>query len=251
MRATRIRLTDRWPAFARTGIQLLMPVVLVLTNVRLLMTRAFIRIEYAMPGFPADPYGFSAEDRLHWAPIALDYLLNDAGTEFLADLRFENGEPVYNDRELRHMDDVKRLTQAALRVWGACLATGALLTIGLGWRGRRAEVLRGLSRGGLLTIGGMAVLGAGLALSFSSVFVGFHRLFFQGDTWLFRYTDTLIRLFPERFWRDAFLFIAGATLAEALALVFVAGRLQSTLATRSGPVASRTEAGDVPEDSSS
>ncbi|OGO13906.1 MAG: hypothetical protein A2Y93_13800 [Chloroflexi bacterium RBG_13_68_17] len=246
MSSTSLRLTGRWPAFARTLIQLLIPIVLVLTNVRLLMTDAFVRLEYSMPGFPTDSYGFSKEDRLHWAPIARAYLLNDAGTEFLADLRFESGEPVYNERELRHMDDVKRLTQAALRLWAACLATVLLLLVGLWWRGRRQDALRGLSGGGRLTLGGMVLLGAGLVFTFSTVFVGFHRLFFEGDTWLFYYSDTLIRLFPERFWRDVFLLLAGATLAEAVALHLLATRrLRADLA-RPGRGAPRPEAGNTP-----
>jgi integral membrane protein (TIGR01906 family) len=68
------------------------------------------------------------------------------------------------------------------------------------------------------------LLAIGLIVAFPVVFVGFHRVFFEGDTWLFLYSDTLIRLFPERFWQDAFLFIAVATLAEAAILLLVCRR---------------------------
>ena len=61
----------------------------------------------------------------------------------------------------------------------------------------------------------------GLLVTFSTVFVSFHRIFFEGATWLFLYTDTLIRLFPERFWQDAFIILAGSTLAEAVALLLL------------------------------
>jgi len=43
---------------------------------------------------------------------------------------------------------------------------------------------------------------------FWNFFAGFHSLFFEGDSWLFLYSDTLIRLFPLRFWQDAFLLAA-------------------------------------------
>lgn len=208
----------RWAGILACVVALLIPPTLVLTNVRLLLTQGFLQIEYRLPGFPEDPYGFTLEDRLRWAPIALDYLLNDEGTGFLRDLRFDDGSPVYNERELRHMDDVKRLTQAALRLWLfglAVIVTGlALLT----WRAGGREAWRAVSVGGQLTLVLMVVLGVGLVLSFPFVFVGFHRLFFEGDTWIFNYSDTLIRLFPERFWRDAFFFIVGATAAEAAVL---------------------------------
>jgi integral membrane protein (TIGR01906 family) len=213
-----------WVRGFQLGVKALLPVVLVLTNVRALMTPLFLEIEYRLPGFPADPYGFSLEDRLQWAPITLDYLLNDSGPGFLADLRFESGEPLYNARELRHMDDVKRLAQAALRLWIVgglvlILFAGALMVAR-----RFQDLLAALSVGALLTLLFMLALALLLALSFSFVFVGFHRVFFVGDTWLFQYSDTLIRLFPERFWRDAFIFIAGATLLEAGAIYLAAPR---------------------------
>jgi integral membrane protein (TIGR01906 family) len=92
----------------------------------------------------------------------------------------------------------------------------------------------------------MVLLGAGLVFTFSTVFVGFHRLFFEGDTWLFYYSDTLIRLFPERFWRDVFLLLAGATLAEAVALHLLATRLLRADLARPGRGAPRPEAGNTP-----
>jgi integral membrane protein (TIGR01906 family) len=224
MSGMRERPGTRWSTFAGIMVQVLLPVVLLLTNVRLLMTDAFLQVEYRLPGFPDDRHGFTLEDRLTWAPIALEYLHNTAGTEFLGDLRFEDGSPTYNARELRHMDDVKRLSQLALRIWRAGLATTLLLLGGLWWTGRRETARRTLAAGARATLGLMAVLAAALALSFSSVFVGFHRVFFEGDSWLFLYSDTLIRLFPERFWRDAFIFIAGATLIEAVLILLAMRR---------------------------
>ena len=80
------------------------------------------------------------------------------------------------------------------------------------------RLLLGLREGARWTLGLMAAIMAGLIVSFSFLFVGFHRIFFEGETWLFLYSDSLIRLFPERFWRDAFLWIAGLTALMALAL---------------------------------
>jgi len=42
-------------------------------------------------------------------------------------------------------------------------------------------------------------------LAFGVIFVAFHNVFFPPGTWTFLYSDTLIRLFPERFWRDTFI----------------------------------------------
>ena len=53
---------------------------------------------------------------------------------------------------------------------------------------------------------------------FWGLFEGFHSLFFEGDSWLFLYSDTLIRLFPLRFWQDAFLIAAIIALGGGFAL---------------------------------
>jgi len=211
----------RPPAWVRaaTGLMaVLIPVALLLTNVRLLLTPAYVELAYLMPAFPEDSFGFTRDERIAQADVALAYLLNDAGPEFLGDLRFADGTAVYNERELRHMVDVKRLVQAAMRVWLGAL----VLVVGLGLAVARArggaQVSIGLRWGSRLTLGLMAVLGVGLLATFSVVFVGFHRMFFQGDSWLFLYTDTLIRLFPERFWSNAFMILAGSTFLEAVGL---------------------------------
>lgn len=207
----------------------LVPIVLLLTNVRLLLTPTFVQVEYSTPGFPADPYGFSRDDRLRWSRPALEFVLNRAEPAFLGDLRFDDGSPAFNPRELSHMVDVQRLVQQAMVVWVASLAALALALAAV-WRleGRRA--LRSqLRRGGLATLIAMGTLIVILALSFSALFVGFHRVFFDTGTWVFFRSDTLIRLFPERFWRDAFGALLLLTLAEAGVLVVLArGRSQAS-----------------------
>lgn len=197
---------------------LLVPVALVLSAVRLLLFPAFLDFQYNTPGFPDDPYGFTKAERLHWSKIALEYLVNDAGIEFLGDLRFEDGTPVYNERELRHMVDVKVVLRAALDVWMISLAVLFLMAF-WAWRGGWKRLyLDGVARGGWLTV---ILLGAAIglvALSFGVFFVAFHNVFFEEGTWVFYYSDTLIRLFPERFWRDIFLYVGGFAVISGLAL---------------------------------
>src|SRR5512135_1969043 len=81
-------------------VTILVPAALVLTSVRLMLAPLYINLEYNVPGFPEDSFGFTKRDRLHWADITRLYLLNPAGISFLADLRFPDGTPVYNEREL-------------------------------------------------------------------------------------------------------------------------------------------------------
>lgn len=204
---------------------LLIPLALIGTALRILLSPLFFNIEYRMPYFPADEYGFTQQDRLRWAPFAVDYLINNADISYLGDLKFENGSPLYNERELTHMADVKNVVRGALNVWYISLAILALLAM-LAWRGDWVyEFINGLRRGGMWMIGLAVSLGLiagiGIAISpdvFWQFFTFFHSIFFEGDSWLFYYSDTLIRLFPIRFWQDAFLFAAVIALGGGVAL---------------------------------
>ncbi|GJQ53094.1 MAG: hypothetical protein HKUEN02_19410 [Anaerolineaceae bacterium] len=206
-------------------ITLLIPLALIGLALRLLLTTAFLHIEYNMPRFPPDEYGFTKEDRLKWAPYALKYLVNNADISYLGDLTFDDGTPLYNERELSHMEDVKRVTKGALNVWYVTLA----ILLGLGiWSkiAHREQTYRqGLRRGGWLMVGLAAAIGliviVGIVINpnvFWGFFTAFHKLFFEGDSWLFLYSDTLIRLFPIRFWQDVFLFAAVIALGGGLTL---------------------------------
>ncbi|MBP1693700.1 MAG: hypothetical protein H6Q37_1583, partial [Chloroflexi bacterium] len=45
-------------------VALLVPIALTMTVVRLMLSPLYINIEYRMPGFPTDYYGFTQADRL-------------------------------------------------------------------------------------------------------------------------------------------------------------------------------------------
>jgi integral membrane protein (TIGR01906 family) len=188
-------------------VTLLVPVTLVMIAIRSLMFPWFLIFEYQMPGFPSDPFGFSMEDRLHWSGIDLDYLLNDQGISFLGDLRFPDGTAVYNQRELSHMVDAKNALRTALMV--GYVSLGLLIILGVwAWFGQWwVQFRHGLGRGGWLTVFFVVGILIFVAFGFGIFFVAFHEVFFPPGTWMFYYSDTLIRLFPERFWRDIFIYV--------------------------------------------
>ena len=192
--------------------------LLLLTGIRLLLTETFVRFEYNQASFPVDPYGMTKEERLKYAPIALEFLLNGADESFLGDLKFDDGTVLYNERELGHMVDVQMLTQKFLKVW--YVSAAAFLAIWVwAWRGKwLVEFRKMLSVAGLSTIVVLGTLILLMLLSFDMIFVGFHRIFFQGDSWLFLYSDTLIRLFPEKFWQDAFILVGVFSFLGGIAL---------------------------------
>lgn len=215
-------------------IAFILPVVIVLSVVRFVINPWYPEFEYHTPGFPADPYGFTLQDRLAYSKLAVKYLVNSAGISFLGDLRFPAGQQappptcaemtdcthLYNDRELQHMIDVKNVVQGAERV--LVISIIALVILGIwAWLGKWAnEYLKGLQRGGIVTLIFIGLIILFVLVAFDYLFVLFHEIFFKAGTWTFLYSDTLIRLFPERFWQDTFLIVGGMTAILGLAFYF-------------------------------
>jgi integral membrane protein (TIGR01906 family) len=206
-------------------ISIIVPLLLMMTSIRILLNPFFLDYEYNLPNFPADEFGFSKADRLHWGKLSLDYLTNSAGPEFLADLKFEDGDPIYNVRELSHMLDVKNLVQLMIKIM-LPMAGFLVLAWVLAWRlGWIPQFWKSISQGGWLTLGLIGLVLIGTVINFDAIFTSFHRLFFTGNTWLFYFDDTLIRLFPEKLWSDAFTFMGVFTLASGVICTFLGARL--------------------------
>jgi integral membrane protein (TIGR01906 family) len=215
-------------------IALTLSIVIVLSFVRVVINPWYLGFEYRTPGFPADEYGFSLQDRLRYGKIAVEYLVNRADISFLGDLRFPAGlqvpEPscqymtdcthLYNDRELEHMADVKNVVKGAMVVLEGGFALLVILAI-WAWRGNWQDAyLRGLERGGILVIVLIGLIILSVLIAFNYIFIIFHEIFFKAGTWTFLYSDTLIRLFPERFWQDTFLMVGGLSIALGLLIYF-------------------------------
>lgn len=205
-------------------VSLSVPFFLMMTAIRVLITPLYAQVIYRMPYFPDDPYGFTLEDRLKWSRISIDYLVNDAGIEFLADQRLEDGAPLYNERELRHMLDVKILVQDMITAWTILGGVYVVLAAFAWRRGWLPELARAWGRGGAWTIGLIVLILVVVAVSFNALFTAFHRLFFADNTWIFYHSDSLIRLFPLVFWRDAFILVGFITILGAVLLILLGRR---------------------------
>jgi len=205
---------------------LAVPIFLIMTSIRiLLIPYIYTEFEYRLPGFPPDSYGFSLEDRLKWSKVSFDYLLNDQPLTWLANQKLPNGSPLYIESELSHMLDVKNLIQSMFMVWWGLLALVILSGLA-SWRLKQLKgYWRALSNGGWATLGLIAAVLIFVVISFDWLFTNFHRIFFTGDTWLFRFSDTLIRLFPIRFWQDAFIWMGLVTIIAALLLGYFGRQL--------------------------
>ena len=139
---------------------------------------------------------------------------------------FGTEQDLFNDREIAHMRDVKRL------VWGVyilALASAVYLTamVVFGFARQRGRFVESLAKrviyGGGLTLALLLVFGISALIDFESLFIKFHQLSFANNFWqLDPRTDYLVRIFPDSFWLDATVWVAVRTIAGALALT-VAG----------------------------
>jgi hypothetical protein len=161
------------------------------------------KLEYNTPNFPR-LLGFAQEDRL-WSNIAWSTCSIMPGSEF-ARPAFRDGGRCSRKRGGPY-GGRKSALQITLMVWRITLGALVLLAI-WAWLGGWIDAYRGgLGRGGWLTAIAIAFIILFVLVSFGVFFVAFHNVFFEPGTWMFEFTDTLIRLFPERFWRDIFIYV--------------------------------------------
>ncbi len=134
--------------------------------------------------------------------------------------------PLFNDRELVHMRDVKGLVQGVALVRNISLgwlAAYVLVGFALGHRKFLPSLMRHLRAAALVAIGGLLIAGTLVVVAFPALFRLFHLISFQNPFWLLDpATDYLVRLFPSQFFFEATIFIALATLGEALLLAAMA-----------------------------
>ena len=206
------------------------PVFLIATSVRWVIN-APILYSYGFDryGIP-DRTGIERPELISVGRQIRDYF-ND-GEEYLVVSAVRYGVEVpslYNSREVLHMKDVKGLVRGVYRaqeVTGVYLL--AFTAVGL-WLGRRAFLPRlGLygAAGGVLTIGLVALAGIASVVGFGYVFLLFHQISFTNDLWVLDpRTDVLLMMFPQGFFFDATMWIAGSTILGALVVMAVSAAL--------------------------
>jgi integral membrane protein (TIGR01906 family) len=126
---------------------------------------------------------------------------------------------LFTQRELLHLKDVKGLIRLALYVQ---IASGAYIAayIAISFFRRRGAFWEVFKKymfwGGGATVALLAVLAFWAATDFDSLFLLFHLVSFSNDLWQLNASDTMLLMFPEGFFYEAALFVAAATIIEAI-----------------------------------
>ena len=116
------------------------------------------------------------------------------------------------------MADVRALFVPIQRGGLVVVLAIAVLAVALARTRLRTAVPRGLLAGALATLVVAVLLVPVILLGFDGFFTRFHEMFFEGDSWRFSSTDTLIRIYPERFWEDVSQLAATITVVQAIVL---------------------------------
>jgi integral membrane protein (TIGR01906 family) len=210
--------------FLQAVIVVAVPVVLAAAPIRALMHPRWVYFEYSRPDFPPDAFGFTTQERTQLAIAGIDSIIGPRGVVVLQEAKLPDGSPAFNEREISHMQDVRVVT-ANVYLAQAVLLIAAIAAVIVLVRGQAQGAASGaLLTGAILTVALLAALIVFVLTGFDTFFTDFHRVFFSGNTWLFDYTDTLIRLYPVQFWFDAATVIGVTSLVEAMALGVVAWR---------------------------
>lgn len=208
---------------------LLTPVLIILTVAQLLATDQYLDFEYSKANFPPDQFGFTQQQRFDLASTNIHYVRAHLSDDALSNQEL-NGAPVYNPREVSHMADVQAVFQSVMRVWLAVLVLLLLMGSILWQRGERQALASALRAAGFLSSAIILAIALLALFAWQFWFNTFHLLFFEPGLWLFSYSDTLIRLFPARFWLDATLTLSILSLAGGLLLAFIGWRGKRVLA---------------------
>ena len=200
-------------------IAVVVPPTLIANAMRVLATDTFVRWELRRDGFPSDRYGLTEEQREELALLGLRSIeAGSPGIILLERATLPDGSPAFDERELSHMEDVRRLFVPIQRGSLAVVLALAVLALVLARTRLRTAVPRGLLAGALATLAIALLLVPVILLGFDGFFTRFHEMFFEGDSWRFSNTDTLIRIYPERFWEDVSQLAAVLTVLQALVL---------------------------------
>ena len=210
------RLVVRW------FFTLAVPLLLVMAGVRLLLSYEFLRFQYQRPGFPADIFGLTTADRLEYGMFAITFLFSADGDDELSRVRLPREKcwqpsasaadcPLFNQTELGHLRDVRRILQAGFALAILCLFVAifclfAVIFCQIAAISRSefsSEVRRGLQRGANLTLAIIFTLAVISLAAWDRAFDAFHEVFFAEGTWRFPFSDSLIRLYPEQLFVDA------------------------------------------------
>ncbi len=157
----------------------------------------------------------------------VDYFSGASQTPQLTVARNGGQFPLYNEKELIHMKDVRDIVQ----LFTVLMVVSLLLFIGLGlflyFKNGLPRLLKGIKIGAIVTFVLTMVLIVWALIDFDGLFLLFHYISFSNNLWILDPSkDYLIMMFPEGFFNDAAILIVSTILGAAV-IIWIAAFLAS------------------------
>ncbi|NPA54403.1 MAG: TIGR01906 family membrane protein [Aquificae bacterium] len=191
---------------------ILAPLWIIGISTRIVFNEWFIDYEYSKKDFPKDRWNLDDEYRKHLAKLGLEAVLSEEGLKEFSEAKLPNGVKAFREKEIKHMKDVNKflkfffpLTYLAFFIW----FLGFFL-----WKDSSYLIYSGV-----FTIFLIVFIGSLIIIFYEEAFAFFHDTVFGRNTWRFRQTDTLLRIYPMKFWFDGTVFVIGLSLFISLGLI--------------------------------
>lgn len=193
---------------------LLSPLIFVGIPTRIAFNEWFIDWEYSKEFFPKDRYGLDDSYRKYLAKLGLRAVLSDEGLEEFRRARLPDGRKAFREKEIRHMEDVKRFLEV---FFPAVYVASILSFLALLYLRDVRAIGKTLVASSLFSLLLTLCVALFSVTNYDLAFELFHNYVFDPYSWRFRYTDTLLRIYPMKFWFDGTLFVLSS--AGALCLL--------------------------------
>jgi integral membrane protein (TIGR01906 family) len=203
---------------------LLLPLLIIGTSLRGLVTDRDFMLRGFEDNHVATTTGLDDAQLRRIADAFVAYFQGPHGQIQLQVTAFGQSRPLFNDREVAHMEDVQALIQFFLRMQVIAAAVVVpRLAVAVVFDRSAVPLGRDMLWSTGLMVALVILVGVLSWLDFDALWTRFHQIAFRNDLWqLDPNSDYLIMLFPEPFWLTATTRMA-TTVAVQTALVALIG----------------------------
>lgn len=125
----------------------------------------------------------------------------------------------YTQKELAHLDDVKKLIQRTdYLIYFSLLVSTLILTY---YKRKKDYISKLLKIGGITIIAAVIIMAIVLVFKFNAAFTVFHFFLFPQGNWLFPADSLLIQIFPLVFFQEISLKIFAVSFGIGLVMIFM------------------------------
>ncbi len=202
----------------------LLPLLVISTSLRSLVTDRDLLLQGFRDNYVGRTTGLDQPQLERIADAFVAYFQGPPGQIQMQVTVGGQSRPLFNQREVEHMEDVQALIQWFLRMQIVC-AILVVIRVGFAVVVDRSPALLGrdLLWSAALMVGLVVLVGVLSLVDFTELWTRFHQIAFRNDLWqLDPRTDYLIMLFPEPFWFTATIRMATLVAVQVVVLA-VAG----------------------------